>query len=205
MQRWKALALAGVVAILCAACGNSGIPNGVIVNTPALVPKLIHTSDFPGGWSKDQSFFDGEATGASPSCLSGAANLDSAVQHAAVAYQAQSSLPLFFESLGLFKSGKSLGVISKVADILNSCRHFSFTVNGQSFRAQVGSLNFPQVGNASSSLSVVFKGQVISFVCNIVLVSTGDYGVTLGMFQLGSINATQFEDLVEAALQRLST
>jgi hypothetical protein len=147
-------------ATLLSACSSS--PNGSSASTtttsaahasttavPNVSQYLLAISDFPTGWSVDNSQ---KASGA---CYNGVLKNASPLSFGNVNFVHGGSTPLVGQTLGYYSNGPS--AYSKVASSLNACKSFTLTFEGETAKGTMGQLSFPSYGEQSTAYNATIE------------------------------------------------
>ncbi len=180
----KIAGLAASLALLVAIAG--AVPAGA-VSKAQLRAKTLSLSNFPTGWSVDNSTSGGAVT--RPACLQG---FNSSFKHevkVTVAYT-DGNAPSLQETL---ESGP--GVAARYAAFkrkLDGCKEINLTSGGQTISGTIGAMSFPPVGSRSGAWAMSLTTQGVTV------------GVDLVLFQAGSIiGDVVYEDLGTPATDEL--
>lgn len=84
------------------------------------------------------------------------------------------AVPQIFEVVSSYGSGRAAQVYGSVADVLDSCRSFSFAFNGTQQGGRLAAASIPTVGDKVQAWSVTFSAGGDQFVLDMAVVLQGD-------------------------------
>ncbi len=173
--------IAGLTASLALLVAIAGAVPAGAVSKAQLRARSLSLSNFPIGWSVDNSSSGGAVS--RPACLQGFTSSFPHEVKVTVAYTHGSS-PALQETL---ESGPGPGIDARYAAFkkkLDGCKEIRLTSGGQTISGTVGAMSFPPVGSRSSAWAMTLTTQGATV------------GVDLVLFQAGPIiGDVVYEDL----------
>lgn len=219
-MRRIALAAVLVAMVSLGACGNgsqntatnaptTAASNGsssTVSAAPAnLQGQLLTLSDFPAGWSIDNSA--NNDSGSTPACFKGLKDTSQTKDHATASFKNGSNLPNFSEGLQYYPGGAKPRM-ARLAKALGSCGQIKFTSGGHSFTGTVGQLSFPPVGDQTEAYQVALSSPVgsLNLTIGLDLVAVRKGSTIIGMIyvDLGTPAITEAEQLVNKASAKVA-
>jgi hypothetical protein len=187
--------VAGAMAIVLLTLGG-GTPAGA-VSKAQLKSKALSISNFPTGWSVDNSSGGG---GSEPGCLAG---LKSSFKHEVkvdVSFT-NGDLPSVQETIetGPRIGGRYLAFVKATS----KCKQISFTSSGQNVTGTAGAMSFPKVGNRSSAFAFSLKDQGESVGLDVLFFQIGQLIGEVEYTDLGSPDPDQFQAYVTEAISKI--
>lgn len=153
-----------------------GLPaSGAGVSKSEVQAKTLSLSDMPTGWSVDNA---GSNASDLKGCLSGLIALEKPSKTVAVVHVQydDQNLPGFSEYVSAGKTANESSLLyGKYIKVLNGCKTFSFTVQGQKATGNVGQMSFPTIGSASGAYEVNLTVAGQSASADVVIVRAGQY------------------------------
>ena len=192
MRRFVGAAAVAITLLVVAA-----FPAGAL--SPAqLQAKTLSISNFPTGWSVDNSSSSGTSA---ISCLKG---LQSSFKHevkASVKYT-DGNVPALQETI---ETGPGISArLTKFETALGSCKGISATTSeGHTITGSVGAMSFPTVGDRSSAYALSLQIQGITVGADVVVFQTGKVIGEVIYEDLGTPDAGQVQAFVSEAVNKV--
>jgi len=193
-MRFRTVLIAGFASALCLVAAS---PAGSSTKTQ-LRSKLLTLSNFPTGWTIDNSASSGGA--ASGGCLAGVKQAPKSETKVSAAFE-NGQLPQFEEELVSGSAGKA--AYNRLNRVLAGCKHFSVVSGGQNLTFTVGAMSFPTVGNESSAYGVTFSVKGINAGADFVLFRTGSVAGLIEYADIGQPDSSQLQAFVTEAVNKI--
>jgi hypothetical protein len=193
-MRFKALL------VTCAACAlylTATVSAGATTKAQ-LRSKLLTLSNFPIGWTVDNSSSGGGAV--TGGCLAGVKTAPKTETKVSASFE-NGQLPQLAESLVSGRAGAS--AYGRVNHVLAGCKHFTVTSNGQSLTLTVGAMSFPTVGDESSAYGVTFSVKGVNAGADFVLFKVGFITGLIEYADIGQPDPSQLQAFVTEAVNKI--
>jgi hypothetical protein len=191
MRRFVGTAVIAVALLMLGA-----LPAGA-VSSAQLKAKALSLSNFPTGWSVDNSSSSGTSN---ISCLKG---LQSSFKHEVKASvrSTDGNFPALQETI---ETGPGVSArLTKFEAALGSCTGISGTSGGQTITGSVGAMSFPTVGNRSSAYAITLQIQGITVGADVVVFQTGKVIGEVVYEDVGTPDAGQRQAFVTEAVNKV--
>lgn len=173
----------------------SALPAGAVTSAQ-LKAKALSISNFPTGWSVDNSALAKPNTGR----LTGF-NAHNKHEVKVRSTFRDGQLPSLSETLET--GSNAVALYGKINKILSACKQVSFFSGGQTAQGTIGAMSLPTVGQKSSAfaMAVTYKG--INLGVDIVIFETGPYVGSVLFENYGSPATNLVQAFVTEALNKI--
>ena len=168
---------------------------GATVSKGHLKSEALSISNFPTGWSVDNS-----ANTGNQGCVSALRDPGSHVTKVDVKFSDGNAPDL--EEVLMSGSGASRR-FAKVSHALSKCKSYTASSGGQTATVHVGAMSFPPVGQSSSAYSFTLTVQGINLGADLVLFRFGQTYGAVEYEDIGSPDITQAQAYVTEAVNKV--
>ncbi len=193
MRRYL-VASAALLLVIGAATTETGI-GGAAVSKGHLKSEALSISNFPTGWSVDNSANTGDQ-----GCVSALRNPGSHVTKVVVKFSDGNAPDL--EEVLMAGPGASR-TFAKLSHTLSKCKSYTATSGGQTTTVHVGAMSFPPVGQSSSAYLFTLAVQGINIGADVVLFRVGQTYGAVEYEDIGSPDITQAQAYVTEAVNKV--
>jgi hypothetical protein len=190
--------IAGLTALLTLLVAIAGaVPAGAL-SKAHLRAKALSLSNFPIGWSVDNSTSGGAVS--RPACLQGFKSSFTHEVKVTVAYT-DGNTPALQETL---ESGP--GIDARYAAFkrkLDGCKEISLTSGGQAISGTVGAMSFPPVGSRSGAWAMTLTTQGVTVGVDLILFQAGPIIGDVVYEDLGTPDTAELQAFVTEAINKI--
>lgn len=213
MTRWAVGVAVAVMVLATTGCDDSSIGLGggnknnddTGPSTPIeLTNALLTVQDLPQGWKVDRTPLLDTPGGAEPPQCS---NLFESIDSAPIAETAVSLTngPSFVSHIVTYYGEDASKRLDDFADTIAQCANFTAVDEGARLDMSTGAVPFPNFGDRTEAARVVSRRPGGSLVIDAVMVSVGEFELTLLTGGLGTVDPAEIERLARLATDRLRT
>lgn len=213
-MRYMRIAMVSIAALALAGCSSSATTSKASAITtakaspvsttsttapPNVQSILLAISDLPTGWSVDNT----PQSGVSTSCYSNPLTKAHSVAYAHVDFAQGGNLPELTQELGRYSSGPT--AFTTISAILNKCKTFTESSNGQVVSGTMGEMSSPSYGNQSVAYDATLtpKGVGISLNQGFVMIRKGNYITLVALGDIGSVATATLQGFVNQAVAKI--
>lgn len=165
--------------------------------------QLLTVSDLPPGWAVDNSSDSGSG-GPEPPCLKSLKSGEKATDKADADFVQGTDFPILQQQLGyLGTTTAALRSYAAGVAVLNRCRDFSFTSDGERFTGTIGQLSFPKLGQHSTAWRLRLTAEGVSFGIDMVVVQKGPELQLMLYGDIGTPSVAAFASIARKAVAKM--
>jgi hypothetical protein len=194
-MRFRVMLVAGLASTLCL---TVVLPAGATTKAQ-LRSKLLSLSNFPTGWTVDNSSSGGGSV-VNGGCLAGVKQAPKSETKVSAAFE-NGQLPELQEEL-VTGHGAS-AAYNRLNRVLAGCKHFTASSDGQTLTLTVGAMSFPSVGSESSAYGVTMEIKGINAGADFVLFRIGSIGGLIEYANIGQPDPSQLQGFVAEAVNKI--